>query len=90
MSASVSPRSRRVNSHREEPLIDFPENPYANDIADLIATLKQTNKHLSELSEAATSTLSFVKRYIPWGIAALAVAYPAMGRLFASLPALPH
>jgi len=86
MSAQPAPRSRRGS---DKVVVPFDDNPY-RDLPALIETLQETNRHLGEIASVGTSTLSFVRKWVPWAVAALAVAYPAMGRLIASLPALPH
>lgn len=86
MSASVSPRSRKP-VRASQVVVDFEDDP--SELAQLIETLKETNVHLGTIAGVGTSTLSFVRKWIPWAVAALAVAYPAMGRLIASLPSLP-
>ena len=41
------------------------------------------------IAESATSTLSFIKKAIPWAVAAIGVAWPAMYKLMGQLPAFP-
>jgi len=55
----------------------------------LTDAVESLDKNLGVLAESATSTLSFIKKAIPWAVAAIGVAWPAMQKLMGQLPPFP-
>jgi phage-related minor tail protein len=88
-------RERRGNtsiqSMREENWSDV-NSQLSEAISEHIKMLEKTNQHLAILADCASETISLIKKvfkvYIPWAIAALAVAYPTIGKIIQSLPLL--
>lgn len=55
----------------------------------LTEAVQNLDSNMTILAESATSTLSFIKKAIPWAVAAIGVAWPAMQKLMGELPAFP-
>lgn len=55
----------------------------------LTAAVQSLDGNMAILAESATSTLSFIKKAIPWAVAAIGVAWPAMQKIIGELPVFP-
>ena len=55
----------------------------------LTEAVQSLDRNMGILAESATSTLSFIKKAIPWAVAAIGVAWPAMQKLMGQLPPFP-
>ncbi len=55
----------------------------------LTEAVQSLDANMAVLAESATSTLSFIKKAIPWAVAAIGVAWPAMQKLMGQLPPFP-
>lgn len=89
-----------VNKRRRaDPLLTYPgwikgEQALIEAIDNHTNELKITNKYLGEIVGLADDTLGFVRKtvlkYVPWAVAAISVLWPTVGKIIASLPALPQ
>lgn len=93
------PRNRRARPARVSadvlPIYEnWPEERKAVEAIDAhTAMLAETNKSLATLATCASETLGFfrkiVKVYIPYGVAAAAIIWPAIGKIIQGLPPWP-
>lgn len=74
---------------RNNVVIPFEGDDVNNLVRELIDTIKETNEHLGSIAGVGQDTLGFVKKWVPWIIAAAGLLYPALGKVIQGLPSLP-
>ena len=82
---------RQSKPAEKHEIIQFPEgtSPSTIQMQMLIETLTETNAHLKAIAGIGTDTLGFIRKWVPWMIAAAGVLYPTVGKVISGLPPLP-
>lgn len=77
------PRERRAKGSGT--VVPFKEPDLIHNMGRLVEVMEKNTLALTELTETTTGAVKFVQRWAGWAVAALAVAYPTMGKIVSNL-----